>query len=144
MRVVLAADHGGFDLKQKIKQHLEACGDEVIDVGALEHKARDGFTDYSAEAIRKIREVAGTMGVFICRTGTLAAMAANRFDGIRAAMCHMVEYAVRAREHNDANVLCLGGDFLDLQEAKKIVEVFLSTKFLGGKYQKRLHVLDKS
>jgi ribose 5-phosphate isomerase B len=143
MRIVLAADHGGFDLKEKIKQHLEGCGDEVIDVGALEHKARDGFTDYCEKAVERIREKDGTMGIFVCRTGTLAAMAANRYEGIRAAMCHMIEYAVRAREHNDANVLCLGGDFLEVQEAQKIVEVFLSTKFLGGKYQKRLAVLDK-
>lgn len=143
MRIVLAADHGGYEFKEKVKQYLVARGEEVVDVGAYEYKGLDGFTDYCGDAIKRLREKVGTMGIFVCGSGTLAAMAANRNKGIRAAMCHRVEYAVQGREHNDMNVLCLGGRFLEMEEAKKIIEAYLTTKFLGGKYKTRIDVLDE-
>jgi len=143
MKIVVAADHGGFELKVKLKQYLSEQGHEVVDVGALEYLGLDGFTDYSKQAIERIREAQGTFGVFVCGTGTLAAMSANRFKGIRAAMCHVPEYAIQAREHNDANVLCLGGRYLDFEDAKRIVKAFLNTKFLGGKYKARIDMLDE-
>lgn len=143
MRIVFAADHGGFEFKEKIKKYLFKRGDKIVDVGALEYLALDGFTDYSKTAVEKIREIPGTFGIFVCGTGTLAAMSANRFKGIRAAMCHRIEYAVQAREHNDANVLCLGGRYLDFEDAKKIIDAFLETKFLDGKYRPRIEALDE-
>jgi len=143
MKIIIAADHGGFEFKEKVKQYLKEQRQEIIDVGALEYKGLDGFTEYSGEAIKRIRETPDSIGIFICGSGVLASMAANRFKGIRAALCHRIEYAVQSREHNDANVLCLGGRYLELSEAKEIIDAFLTTKFLGGKYKDRIDVLDE-
>jgi ribose 5-phosphate isomerase B len=85
----------------------------------------------------------GGIGIFVCGSGVGISMAANRYKGIRAALCHCVEYAKMARLHNNANVLCLGGRFLTLEEAKAMIETFLNTEFLGGKYQVRMAMMDE-
>ena len=120
MQIVFAADHGGYELKEQIKKWLsEKKGYKISDAGALEYKGLDGFTDYSQEAIERV--LRGAVGIFVCGTGLLASMAANRNKGIRAALCHRVEYAVLAREHTDANVLCLGARFLTFDHAIKFL-----------------------
>jgi len=144
MKIVLAADHGGFELKEEIKGFLGAGtqGKDIIDVGAYKLDPSDDFPEIinsGVSAVLKNKAV----GIFVCGTGIGVSMAANRNKGIRAALCSSMDYAVLARQHNDANVLCLGGRFIDFSEAKKIIDAFLNTSFLGGKYQRRQDKLDK-
>lgn len=142
MKIVLAADHGGFELKEKIKDWLIGEGvNDVVDVGANVFNAED---DFPPIANRGVKMVLGgrAVGIFVCGSGTGVCMAANRHKGVRAALCHSVEYAKLARSHNDANVLCLGGRFVDFETAQDIIEAFLYTEFLGGKYQKRMKEID--
>ena len=136
-RIVIAADHGGFELKKKIIEHLSAQGHEVIDVGAHSFDAVDSYADFIKPLVDKVRKD-GAVGVFACRTGNGPAMMANKFKGIRAAVCVNAGYAHLARDHNDANVICLGCDMMSMKETKKTVDTFLNTPFSGGRHIPRI------
>ena len=140
--IILAADHGGFELNQKIKQMFSEKGIDYADVGAHRFDALDNFPSYVARGVKAVLDNR-SVGIFICGSGIGISMAANRRRGIRAALCHSVEYAKLAREHNNANVLCLGGRFLEFEEAEKIIDAFLNTEFLGGKYTARMAMLER-
>ena len=140
--LILACDHGGFELKEQIKGYLASKNFQFFDVGAGSLKPMDGFSDYIENFIKKMREDKDNRGIIMCGTGIAMSIGANRAKGIRAALCHRTEYAQLAREHNNANVLCLGGRFISFDDAKKIIDVFLNTKFLGGKYKKRMDICD--
>ena len=135
--IVLAADHGGYELAQHIKKKYA-----VSDVGAQILDDLDDFPPFVDNAIAEIKKTKDAVGIIICGSGIGVSIAANRHKGIRAALCHSVEYARAAREHNDANVLCLGGRFLKPKEAEKIIDTFLHTEFIGGKYKKRMDMID--
>lgn len=141
MRIVLACDHGGFELKEQIKKWLCDRGEQIVDVGLREFDETSDFPIFAKLGVGEILAHGG-IGIFICGTGIGISIAANRYRGIRAALCHSVEYAKMSRLHNDANVLCLGGRYLNFEQAKEIIETFLKTEFLGGKYQKRIDLLD--
>ena len=135
--IVLAYDHGGFELAQEIKK-LFACKD----LGAQRFDAEDDFPPIVERAVKEVIKSKG-IGIIICGSGIGVCIAANRHKGIRAALCHSAEYAKMARLHNDANVLCLGGRYVSVKEAQEIITTFLNTQFLGGKYQKRMAQIDK-
>ena len=128
---MLGADHGGFKAKEQIRQWLEERGIEFRDLGTYSPEP----VDYPAVAERVAQEIAAakaanTLGILACGTGIGMGMAANKVPGIRAAVCHDEFTAQMAREHNDANVLCMGGRILQTGgEALKIVEKFLSAEF---------------
>ena len=137
MRIALAADHVGFELKEKVREYLTSKGYEVEDHGP--HSTE--FVDYPDFAEKVARCVAGKeadFGVLICGTGIGMAMTANKVPGIRAANCNDTLCARLAREHNDANILTIGGRLLDEATAQKILETWLSTPFAGGRHQRRL------
>jgi len=137
MRIVIAADHGGFELKGKIKEYLAKKNIEVVDVGAFEYDPKSNYSDFVLPLVKQVRKD-GAFGIVACRTGNGPAMMANKFKGIRAAVCVNEKHAYLAREHNDANVICLGGDMMTPEETQKAIDVFLGTPFGGGRHIPRI------
>lgn len=141
MKIVLASDHGGYELKESIGHHLRQRGLEVLDQGTFVQESVD-YPDYAALAAKKVLEE-GCLGIIFCGTGIGISIAANKVKGIRAALCHE-EYSARmARRHNDANILALGGRTLGVDLAKSIVDAFLEADFEGGRHQRRLDKIMK-
>ena len=141
MRVYVASDHGGFKLKEELKKHLQERGDEVVDVGNTKLDPNDDYPDFILSLAEKValRQAQGkpAFGIVLGRSGNGEAIAANKVKGIRAALCLNEIMAQKAREHNDANVLSLGADYIDLETAKKVVETFLETPFSNAKRHAR-------
>lgn len=129
LKVAIAADHGGFEMKEALKQALPDI--EWLDVGAGENMADDDFPDYAFTLAMVVAAGHAPFGIGICGSGVGISMAANRHPMIRAALCQTADVAKLAREHNDANVLALGGRLTSLDDAKKIVDTFLNTPFTG-------------
>jgi len=135
--VAIAADHGGFDLKSVLVPELRALGNEVLDLGTMSGDAVD-YPDFAEAVARAIREGRAARGVLVCGTGIGMSIAANRHREIRAALCHDALTARLARQHNDANVLVLGGRLLGPELAKDCLRVFLTTSFDGGRHARRV------
>ena len=135
--VILGADHAGFELKEKVKKALERLGVHFEDVGTRSADSVDypDFAHRVAEAVEKGRY---PRGIVVCGTGIGVSMAANRHPGVRAAVAYDEETARLSREHNDANVLALGGRTLDPDLAERILEVWLKTPFAGGRHARRV------
>ncbi|MDD3045384.1 MAG: ribose 5-phosphate isomerase B [Candidatus Delongbacteria bacterium] len=138
----IASDHGGFALKSEMIGLLKKKGYMIDDLGTYSEDSVD-YPDLGKKAAEAVL-ADGNFGIIICGTGIGISIAANRVKGIRAALCHCPEYAELARKHNDANILALGGRFLDADTAEKIAEVFLNTGFEGGRHQRRIDLIDKS
>jgi ribose 5-phosphate isomerase B len=136
--MLIASDHGGFELKQVIVAHLTAQGVDITDLGV------DGITsvdypDYAALVAGPVSTGAAEMGILICGTGIGMSIAANKFPGVRAALAHDLFTAQMAREHNNANILVLGGRVIEPELACRIVDIWLHSKFEGGRHQNRLN-----
>jgi ribose 5-phosphate isomerase B len=137
MKIAVGADHAGYELKQKVKQHLESLGITVQDEGTQSTESVD-YPDY-ARAVGE--EVAGKRvdrGILVCGSGIGMAIAANKVPGIRAANVTTELEAQLSREHNNANILAIGARILDEAQALSIVDVWLKTEFSGGKHQRRV------
>ncbi|MEE9523966.1 MAG: ribose 5-phosphate isomerase B [Thermodesulfovibrionales bacterium] len=144
MKVVIGADHGGFDLKEKLKPYITQIGYTVTDVGASSDKPSD-YPDFAALVSEKIMSKGADKGIVICGSGVGACVAANKFPGIRASVCHDTYSAHQGVEHDDMNVLCLGARIVGENLAKDIVKSFLEAQFASevDRYQRRLKkVLD--
>ncbi len=141
MIVAIASDHGGFALKKHLVVFLGKNGHQVVDHGCPDEASVD-YPDYAALVVQDILAKKADFGILVCGTGIGMSIAANRHAGIRAALVHREEYAKLAREHNDANIICLGGRFLAAAEAERLVTVFLSTPFEGGRHERRVKKLD--
>ncbi|HMK68929.1 MAG TPA: ribose 5-phosphate isomerase B [Stellaceae bacterium] len=135
--IAIAADHGGFDLKSLLAAELKSLGYEVLDLGTHGSQSVD-YPDFAAALADAIHAGRAKRGVLVCGTGIGIAIAANRFRFIRAAVCHDVTTARLARQHNDANVLALGGRILGSEVAKDCLRVFLDTAFEGGRHLPRI------
>lgn len=131
MKVVLAADHGGFNLKEALKQHLLTQGYEVEDVGAHQLDPEDDYPDFMYPAAQTVGSDMNARGIFLCRSGAGAAIVANKVKDVRAVVARTMEEAIHAREHNDANVVALSSDTLTGEGARDIISVFLATPFSG-------------
>ncbi|HTP83846.1 MAG TPA: ribose 5-phosphate isomerase B [Alphaproteobacteria bacterium] len=129
--IAVASDHGGFELKTLVITDLKAAGVPVLDLGTMSSDSVD-YPDYADALARALAEGKARRGVLLCGTGIGVSMAANRHKGIRAAVCRDVTDARLARQHNDANVLCLGGRTTGPEVARDILRTFLSTDFEGG------------
>ncbi|UPA22823.1 ribose 5-phosphate isomerase B [Candidatus Peribacteria bacterium] len=139
-RVVLAADHAGFPLKESVKTHLQSKGIDVIDVGTFSTESVD-YPAIMRKGAAAVLEYS-CPGIIFGGSGNGEAMAANKVRGIRAAVCYSVEIARLARAHNDANVMSLGARFTDSALAHAMVDVFLETDFEGGRHIARIADLD--
>jgi ribose 5-phosphate isomerase B len=128
-KVYVASDHGGFYLKEEIKKELSKGDYDVEDLGNTSFDENDDYPDYSFSLGGKVSQSPGSFGIVLGRSGNGEAICANKVGGIRAALCTNIRMAKKAREHNDANVLAMGADYVDKQEALKIVDAFLNTDF---------------
>ena len=126
MKIVIGSDHGGYTLKTKIIEHLKVNGHDVEDEGTHSEESCD-YPDYAKKVAQKVIET-GSLGILVCGTGIGMSMVANKVDGIRAALCYDDYTATMAREHNNANILCLGERTTSSETAIKIVDIFLKTK----------------
>lgn len=136
MQIVIGSDHAGFELKEALIRHLEDRGVEVSDLGPPDGAQSVDYPDYAEKVARGVLS-GGGRGVLVCGTGIGMSIAANRFQGIRAALVHDRFTAQMAGEHNDANVLVLGGRVLDHGEALGMVEVWMDASF-EARHQRRL------
>ena len=137
MKIVLAADHGGFELKEFIKEYLLVKNYEVVDEGTHE-EVSVVYPEYAEKAAAKVLSKEADLGIIFCGTGIGISIAANKVNGIRAALCHDIFTAKMSRMHNNANILALGGRLLGKGIAIEIVETFLKTEYEGGRHQNRL------
>ena len=137
MKVSIGSDHGGYELKLEVIEHLKARGFEVIDVGT-DSPASCDYPIYAKKVAADITSKNADLGILICGTGIGMSMAANKIEGIRAALCHDTFSAQATREHNDANVLVMPGRFIDNNTAGQIMDEFFKTTFEGGRHQKRI------
>lgn len=137
MKIVLAADHGGYELKEAIQKDLVLAGYQIVDVGCFSNDSVD-YPDFVEKAVERIVAGECQMGVLVCGTGIGVSMAANRHRNIRAANCSNIYTAKMSREHNDANVLCLGARVLEPSDAIAMVRVWLTTEFTGGRHTTRI------
>ena len=129
MKIFVGADYRGFERKGQLIKYLMELGYEVEDKGAYEYREGDDFNDAAINVALAMREEPGTMGALICDSAHGVTMQANRFKGIRAAHCDSVESAKLAREHDDANVLCLSAHFTDEAAMREIAKAFYETNF---------------
>ncbi|MGH9681750.1 MAG: ribose 5-phosphate isomerase B, partial [Candidatus Acidiferrales bacterium] len=141
-QIVVGADHAGFRTKELIKAFLETSGYRVEDAGTHSEESVD-YPDYARAVGERVAAGNGALGIVVCGTGIGVSIAANKVEGIRAALAHDSLTARRAREHNDANVLALGGRVVGEEEAIAIVQEFLAAQFAGGRHQRRVDKIAK-
>ncbi|MGL4308394.1 ribose 5-phosphate isomerase B [Cetobacterium sp. SF1] len=141
MKIVLGADHGGYQLKEVIKKYLTEKGYEVLDKGTYSTDSVD-YPDYAKAVAQSILNKEADYGVLVCGTGLGISIAANRYKGIRAALCNNTTMAKLTREHNNANILALGGRTTGDVLALDILDTFLNTEFQGGRHQNRIDKMD--
>lgn len=137
MKIAIAADHGGYELKEKIKAHLDENGFEYTDFGTFSTDSVD-YPDYAHLVCAALQKDEAALGILVCGTGIGMSLTANKHKGIRAACCSDTYSARLTRMHNDANVICLGGRVVGDGLAMDIVDEFLNTKFEGGRHQRRV------
>jgi len=137
MKIAIGCDHAGFELKEDLKAYLRERGIEALDFGTLDGAPVD-YPEIGMAVAEKVSTGAVPRGILICGTGIGMAMVANRFRGVRATLCHDLYTARMSREHNDSNVLVLGGRLLGKGIAREILSIWLDTEFLGGNHRRRL------
>ena len=135
MKIAIASDHAGFDLKEKIKEFLTEH--EVIDYGSENSDSID-YPDTGFEAAKAVSNGDCKRGILICGSGLGMSIVANKVHGIRAALCQTKQFAQLSRLHNNSNILVLSGRFISEYLAKEIIDVWFNTEFEGGRHQKRL------
>lgn len=138
MKIAIASDHAGFELKEKIKNFLKELGHEYEDFGTDSEESVD-YPDYALKVAECVARKECDRGILICGSGIGMSMSANKVPGIRAALCCNTEMAKLSREHNDANVLTMGARLIDEDTAKEIVRVWLETEFLGERHLRRVN-----
>ena len=143
MKVAVGSDHRGFSLKAKLIPFLRKSGIEVADLGTHHEKPPSDYPDVAAKVARRVAQGAFDRGLLICGTGIGMSIAANKIKGIRAARCTTQRDAVLSREHNDANVLTLGGMTTSFKNAKEILRVWLNTEAEGGHHLRRVKKIGK-
>lgn len=137
MKIIIGNDHAGVEFKQTILKHLESQGHEVVNVGTDTLDSVD-YPDIAKEVAKKVLEEEGNFGVIICGTGIGISIAANKVEGIRAALCHNEFTARLSRLHNNANIVSLGARVIGDELGKAIVDAFINTEFEGGRHARRV------
>ena len=142
MRIAIASDHGGFELKEIIKKHLEERGVEVADLGTNSDASVD-YPVYGKACGEAVVSGEADCGIVVCGTGIGISIAANKVKGVRCGLCTSVEMAQLTKQHNNANVLALGGRTTPAELALQIVDAWLDTEFEGGRHERRTGMLDE-
>ena len=139
MKVAVGCDHGGFTVKKDIIEVLESLGHEVANHGCDSEESVN-YPDFAKTVCAAVKDGSVDRGILICGTGIGMSMAANRYRSIRAALCHELFTAAMSREHNDANVLCLGARVVGPGLIQEIVKTWMTTDFAGGRHQSRIQM----
>ena len=137
MKIAIAADHGGFELKDSMVEYIKSLGNEVMNLGTNSADSVD-YPDYAKKVCEEIQQGNSDLGILICGTGIGMSLAANKFEGIRAACVSDVYSAKMSRNHNNANVLCIGARVIGDEVAKLIIKTFLENEFEAGRHQRRV------
>ncbi len=137
MRIAIGSDHAGFKLKEMLKRQLIEKGNKVKDFGTYSEESVD-YPDIAFKVAEEVSTGNFDRGILICGTGIGMCIAANKVDGIRAALCWDERSAELSRKHNNSNILCIGGRILKEKDAKKIVDIWLQTEFEGGRHLRRV------
>ena len=137
MKLALGSDHAGFEAKQIVEEHLREKGYEVVDKGAFSSESVD-YPDIAFAVAKSVASEETDAGILLCGTGIGMSIAANKVDGIRAALCHDKETAALSRQHNDANVLAVGARINSIENILDIVDTWLEEKFLGDRHKRRV------
>jgi ribose 5-phosphate isomerase B len=140
MKIAIGSDHGGFAYKEMIVSFLRDNGHQPFDLGCFANESVD-YPAFADKVVEQVRTGECTLGILVCGTGIGMSIAANRHRDIRAALCHESFSARMSREHNNANILCLGGRVIGPEIALDIVRAWLETEFAGGRHQRRLDML---
>jgi len=143
MKISVASDHAGYELKEAVKRHLTAAGHEVVDFGTNSTASTD-YPDYATPAARAVASGEVDRGVFVCGSGQGMVMTANKVRGVRAALAWQPDVARLSRQHNDANVLALPARFIGTEEALETVDVWMDTEFEGGRHIPRVEKMMKA
>ena len=144
-KIYLSGDHAGFKLKEKIKKFLDSKKLRWVDFGPLEYHSNDDYPDFVMPLAKKISHEKNSRGIIIAGSGQGEAIAVNKIKGIRAALYHGggAKIVEASKIHNNANILSFGARFVTEREAKKAIEIFLETKFAGGRHLRRIKKIDK-
>ena len=144
MKVAIGADHGGYELKSDLSKLLEGLGHEVVDTGAQEYDAEDDCPDFAAPVAAAVQSGGVERGIVICGSGVGACITANKVKGIRACLCHDTYSARQGVEHDNMNVVCIGGRIIGIELTKVVLESFLNASFLlEPRFQRRLDKLNQ-
>ncbi len=141
MKIAIASDHGGVELKEIIFNFLKNKNFNVADLGTNDNSSVD-YPVFADKLAKNILEKESDLGILVCGTGVGISIRANRHKGIRAALLYDDEVAVMAKKHNNANVIVFGGRTMDSNDVLKRIDIFLNTEFEGGRHQKRIDLLD--
>lgn len=142
MKIAIGSDHAGFKLKETVKEFLKTSGIEVIDFGTHSEESAD-YPDFAFPVAEAVAKKEFDFGILICGTGIGMSITANKVAGIRAALCNDLFTANCSKEHNDANVLCMGGRIVGEGLAKAIVQTWLEKKFQGGRHERRVKKIEE-
>jgi ribose 5-phosphate isomerase B len=137
MKIALGSDHAGFELKEDLRAYLAELKIEALDLGTYSEDSAD-YPDVAAKVAEKVARGEVERGLLICGTGIGMSIVANRFAGVRAALCHDLYTARISREHNNANILALGGRLIGKGLAREILKVWMETEFQGGRHERRI------
>lgn len=137
MTIAIASDHGGFELKDILIDYLAEKGHAVINLGTDSPESVD-YPDYAKACCDEVLSKRADFGILVCGTGVGISIAANKIDGIRCGLCPSKEIAALVKQHNNANAIALGGRFTSPEEAKAIVDSYMSAEFEGGRHQQRI------
>ena len=143
MKIAIAADHGGYELKEKIKKYLASKGHKVEDFGAKKFVKKDDYPDFGLPAAKSVGKGKNETGILVCNTGIGMSIAANKVKGVRAALVMSEELARTARSHNNANVIALPGNgYIGEKKVLKIVDAFIEARFEGGRHLRRVKKIE--
>lgn len=141
MRIIIGSDHAGFDLKERLRSHLEARGHELMDKGTRSTESVD-YPEFAHTVANAIVAKEGELGILVCGSGNGVNITANKHGGVRSALAWTPEVAALARQHNNANVLALPARFVSTDEAFRIVDAFLAADFEGGRHERRVQGIE--
>ena len=142
MKILIGNDHAGYSLKLSIIKNLDDKY-EFFDKGSYSNESVD-YPDYASIIAKEIQSKKGDLGIIICGTGNGVCMTANKFKGIRAVICWNEEIAKLAKQHNNANIICMPSRFIKVEEAIKIIESFILEKFEGGRHERRIKKINEN
>ena len=140
MKIAIGSDHGGFNLKEQLKEYLLSLNHEVIDVGTNSNESC-AYSEFALKCASKVANHTAEIGIVICTTGEGIMIAANKVKGVRCGLVYNKDVAKLIREHNDCNMMSLGAKYVSFEEACEYINIFISTPFSGGRHISRVEII---